>query len=183
MAYNSSSTRRSSNYPPRPDSSHMAHFAPLVSQPVNMNQKYIHGQKHALDQAPTLSFYDGSFEGSQNSFPSNLSTHPPTCFPPYASDLDSGSTSELEFARAASFRTPSTPTNSSNGEFEDIFGDGSPCGYQSPSCPDRTLQGISGSNCKFTPIVGCPCTISILTDHRRRQRRWLGRRVQFKFHL
>ena len=157
MAHGWSRTRRTSSSLPQPDSDHIARPAPFVSQPVNMNQSYVYRQTHAPDQPLSFSIDDGSVEASQRSFSSDLSNHPSTWFPDYASGPDSVSTSELGSARAASFLTPSTPTNSNDGEPPNFFGDASPCEHQSPHDPDRTLQGISGSNCKLQSTTELTC--------------------------
>jgi hypothetical protein len=108
-------------------------------------------QNYTYEQA--FSFNAGIFQGSQSDFWSDLSTHPSTYYQNYAGGPDSASTSELGSARAASFLTPSTPTNSNDGDVVDHPGEASPSEHQSPNDSDRALQGISGSNCEINSLV------------------------------
>jgi hypothetical protein len=148
MTYSRSSSRRASSSLPQPGRSKTGQRKHLVSQPVNMRQSYVRRQVHASDQPLRTSFNCGPVEGTQYSFPSDLSTHPSYHDPNYASNPNSKSTSELESARALSFQTPLTPSSSNQGELQEFFGDDQLRGRLSPSDPDGALQGIGSSSRK-----------------------------------
>jgi hypothetical protein len=154
MAYKRNRTRRTS--PPRQyrKSSYAIRPATLIPQPVNMRQSY--DNKRANVPAQLLTFLvSGCNTGrSQNSFRSDLSTHPSTYCPNHASGSSSGPTSKLGSARGVSFGTPSTSNGSNNGDTSDLVDEALPCEHRSPHDPEGTLQGINSSNRKSDPDDG-----------------------------
>jgi hypothetical protein len=166
MTYSRNSSRRASSSLPQQGSSKTGRRRSLVSQPVNMTQSYIHGQMHASDQPLASSFNCGTIEGTQRSFPSDLSTHPSCYYPNYASEPSSGFTNELGSLRALSLCTPSTPSSSNQEEPQEFFGETPLCKQPSHSDPEGTLRGIGSSSCKSKfSSVGVNGT-NLLTSHR-----------------